>query len=251
MRGLLAIHLRYLLAVDSKDPEAIPLLERLLEVTTEARGEDDPWTICTLSALATARILVGDFAQAERMQREAVSRSERVLGPNDPDTLINMDSLANLLKTLGKTDEAIRTQRVVYETMRRLYGDLHFSVLVYENNLALLMSEDPNLVDEAIELYRRNIETKLKINDPNHPETLLTTFNLLFLLKNEGRYDEVRELGTRTLDRAHNIPCRDAAKSQKYLSAIWEIVNELDSAHESQPQLFVKDEANLSDDYDE
>ncbi|KAK2774697.1 kinesin light chain [Colletotrichum kahawae] len=99
--------------------EAIPLLEQLVKDRTEIMGENDRQTIEALSDLAVAVALTDDIERSEEIQREALSRSKRFLGPQSLDTTNCMARLANVLSDLGKNIEAETLYRDVFGSYQK------------------------------------------------------------------------------------------------------------------------------------
>ena len=78
------------------------MLEHLVQLRTEVLGEDDPQTIDVLSDFAHAIVATGNLQRSEAMQREAVARSERILGRQHGNTIDCMAFLAQVLHQQGK-----------------------------------------------------------------------------------------------------------------------------------------------------
>ena len=54
---------------------------------------------------------VGQFSDAEDLQRDTIARLRETLGDSHPDTLTAQANLAIILRSMGQEDEADRLQR--------------------------------------------------------------------------------------------------------------------------------------------
>ncbi|RFU73930.1 short-chain dehydrogenase [Trichoderma arundinaceum] len=212
--------LGWTLSIFDKDLLALPILKRLVENRREVLGEDDPRTIDSLSDLATAIALTEDYAESETMQREALARSERILGLRNNDTLNCMAHLAEVLDEQGKAQEAAKLLREVYEIKKDLLGHLHPDVLVVEHNLAFMLSEDNEKTEEAFSLYESNLRNKREVLGPDHSETFVTAYNLIIKLAMSDRVIEARELCEQCLAEASDGPHKSNPRSQEWLTKI-------------------------------
>ncbi|UKZ75629.1 hypothetical protein TrVFT333_003317 [Trichoderma virens FT-333] len=225
--------LGWTISVFDQDLLGLPILQKVVEFRREVLGEDDPRTIDSLSDLATAIALTGDYEESERMQREALARSERVLGLKNSDTMNCMSHLANVLDEQGKPEEAAKLLHTVYETKKELLGNLHPDVLTAEHNLAFMLCQDDERIDEALSIYRRNLRNKREVLGPAHSETLTTAYNLITYLALNDRVSEARALCEKYIAEARNIPHRNTTRTQEWLTKFDDI---RDSMTESDDQ---------------
>jgi hypothetical protein len=65
------------------------------------------------------------MSEAERIEREVLCASRRVLGEEHPDTLTSAGNLASSLSRQGKYAEAERIEREVLCASRRVLGEEH------------------------------------------------------------------------------------------------------------------------------
>lgn len=90
--------LGWLMGVIYHDVKALPILKRVLDHRRRFLGDNDPKTIDSLSVVAAVIALTGDYTESEAMQREALARSERVLGNEHNETLNCMEHLSRVLR---------------------------------------------------------------------------------------------------------------------------------------------------------
>ncbi|KAL6808471.1 P-loop containing nucleoside triphosphate hydrolase protein [Trichoderma sp. SZMC 28015] len=210
--------LGWTLATFDQDLLGLPVLKQVVEYRREILGEDDPMTIDSLSDLATAILLTGDYAESEKMQREALARSEQVLGLKHNDTLNCMAHLASVLDEQGKTEEAEKMALKTYELKRELLGHLHPDTLVAEHNVAYMLSQDDEKVDEALSLYRHSLRNKSEVLGLAHNETLITAYNLISYLASNDRVSEARALCEKYIAEAGDILQRKNTRTQEWLN---------------------------------
>lgn len=219
--------LGWTMAVFDKDAKAVPLLKRVVENRREILGDDDRRTIDSLSDLATAIALTGNYAESETMQLEALARSERILGRKHNDTLNCMGHLAVVLYKQGKAEEAAKLQRKAYITWTELLGNIHPATLIAEHNLALMLSENDETLEEAFSLWRFNLKTKTEVLGPNHSGTLITATVFIQELVQRRRIAEARELCAQCLAKADDDLYKDNPSSQELLIEIKSIQQRL------------------------
>jgi tetratricopeptide (TPR) repeat protein len=106
------------LALDVDPKEAVPDLERALQIDRAKLGDGDRNTQVTavnlsqaLAALARSTRAKGDKVEAERLYRQALQLAQAVLGPNDARTRTDARELGAVLRVNGKTAEAVTLER--------------------------------------------------------------------------------------------------------------------------------------------
>ncbi|KAK7418269.1 hypothetical protein QQX98_004054 [Neonectria punicea] len=201
--------LGWTIAVVDEDPEAVPLLERLVELRKEVLGEDDPRTIDALSDLATAIAATGDLPKSETMQREAMARSERVLTRRHGDTLNCMEHLASVLDDQGKETEATTLQREVYASKLEALGPRHMSVLTAECNLATMLGDHEETYNESYEMFQNNIQKKREVCGHDHRETLVSVCNFGNLLVSMDTTEKAKDMYAQVLKEIEDGPRKD------------------------------------------
>ncbi|KAL7939388.1 P-loop containing nucleoside triphosphate hydrolase protein [Trichoderma chlorosporum] len=219
--------LGWTLATYDEDVSGLPVLQKLVEHRREILGEDDPRTIDGLSDLATAIALTGDYAKSEIMQREALARSEQVLGSRHNDTMNCMAHLADVLDSQGKPDEAAKLLFDVYKIKKDLLGHLHPDVLTVEHNLAFMLCQDDEKIEEALSLYKHNLRNKKEVLGLAHRETLITAYNLIRYLALNDRASEARALCEKYLVEIRNSPYKNNLRTQEWVEELDAILNGL------------------------
>lgn len=91
----------------------------------EKLGADHPWTLRSMSSLASTYRSQERFAEAEELGSRAWKTSIETLGPDHPDTLQSMNGLAVTYKAHGRMGEACELMGKCYEAKRRVLGEEH------------------------------------------------------------------------------------------------------------------------------
>ncbi|KAI1202102.1 hypothetical protein F5X97DRAFT_288002 [Nemania serpens] len=136
---------------------------------------------------------LGKYSEAERLYRQNLDISERVLGREHPDTLTSMNNLALTLDYQGKHEEAEKINRQTLEISERVLGKEHPDTLTSMHNLASTLS-DQGKDKEAEKLFRQTLELREKVLGREHPRTLDTLNGLVYFLRKQGKYDEAEEI---------------------------------------------------------
>jgi hypothetical protein len=98
-------------------------------------------------------------------------------------------NLAETLLALGELEEAERIQREILEEERRVLGVHNPFVLLGMNNLAVIVGQRNNVVEQE-SLLREALKLREEISGVEHPETTVVAFNLAIMLTNCKRLPE-------------------------------------------------------------
>ena len=121
-----------------KYQEAIPLAEKLLALTKEARGLDDRETAARIGLLAALYESMGDYSKAEPLYKEALEIRRKVLGPNHPKTADSLTYLAELYFAMREYAKAEPLLQQALQVRQKILGKKHPETLTSLNNLAAL-----------------------------------------------------------------------------------------------------------------
>ncbi len=72
---------------------------------------------------------VGQFSEAEALQRDTIAKLRDTLGDTHPDTLVCQANLATTLRASDRAEEAITLQQQVAAGMLRVLGENHPNLL--------------------------------------------------------------------------------------------------------------------------
>jgi non-specific serine/threonine protein kinase/serine/threonine-protein kinase len=177
--------------------------EHLARQTWEARGRalgpEHPDTLDSMDTYACALVYLGRLDVAGRLLGECWEARRRVLGPEHEQTLTSQGNLGSLLNEQGRWEEAQPLLRGLLETYRRQRRLDMVGGLSTTNNLALalLMSDKAR---EAEPLLHEALEASGPRYGPKHPYTLHLRHMLTRALFEQGRYEEARSEGRKTLE---------------------------------------------------
>ncbi|MBC8108150.1 MAG: serine/threonine protein kinase, partial [Anaerolineae bacterium] len=118
-----------------------------LATRRRALGDADPATLSSLNRTALAQMSQGKPADAERMFREAVDGSTRVLGADHLQSITATRNLGTLYVDAGRFAEAEPLLRNAMERSRRVLGNGNRETLVSINSVANLLNAQGKLVE--------------------------------------------------------------------------------------------------------
>ncbi|MFN9133575.1 MAG: tetratricopeptide repeat protein, partial [Phycisphaerales bacterium] len=178
--------------------EALPLLERAVEVSGRVMPEDDAERVTALHNLGTALKDYGQLARGIPLLREALALRERIHGPEHPFTLYTMNNLGAALHRDGKTDEAETLLRLTLERREKILGRSHAATLTTLSNLAVVYT-DTGRREAALPLQERAFAGWTNSLGESHPKTLTAMANLAYMYDDGGRLDDAERLFRRAL----------------------------------------------------
>jgi CHAT domain-containing protein/tetratricopeptide (TPR) repeat protein len=182
----------------AKYSEALPLLERALEIRQKTLAPEDPLVADALQALANVYRNKEDYANAEPLFRRALAIREKVLGEEHPDAAASLNSLAGVYRERGDYDKAEPLFRRALAIREKALGAGHPDVAASLDGLARLYREKGDY-GNAEPLYRRALAIREQAQGPEHPDLATPLNNLALLYWNKGDYDKVEPLYQRAL----------------------------------------------------
>ncbi|KAI8662890.1 hypothetical protein NCS56_01093800 [Fusarium sp. Ph1] len=169
-----------------------------IDSQTEKKGSDSETEDILVKASLRHRVggfflFQGRYAEAERLQREAIRTREELLGAEHPETLTVISDLASTLWRQDRLEEAEELETRVIEAWKRAEGEEHPKALDAMSNLARTIS-DLGRSKEAEELETRVFQTRKRVLGEEHPDTLISMNNLAVTIRDQGRLDEAAQL---------------------------------------------------------
>jgi non-specific serine/threonine protein kinase/serine/threonine-protein kinase len=212
--------------------DALPHLERSLQLRTDLLGEDHPDTLTTKHDLAELFRLQKKLDRAEVLHREALEGRTRALGPDDPSTLQSKNDLAVVYWYQRNYDQAETLLQEVYEARTRTLGPDHLDTLESKVNLAQ-MYELRGKYDLAEKLSKEAVAGYTARRGPDHPDTLTARNNLAQLYRNQRKFDLAEPLykeniDTQTAALGPNHP--DTLRSRQNLAGLYKNLGKYDLA---------------------
>jgi non-specific serine/threonine protein kinase/serine/threonine-protein kinase len=178
--------------------EALPHLERALELRRTALGDDDPATLQAANGVGVALQSLGRYEEAERLLADTLEARRRLLGHEHELTLGSMNNLAALYRSRNLLEDALPLQLELLDTSRRALGDEHESTVTAMSSLAQLhMRRGEERLAEP--LFVETMETRIRVLGEDHPDTLVAMTLLAEMYRRQDRLDEAEPLLVRTL----------------------------------------------------
>jgi tetratricopeptide (TPR) repeat protein len=209
-----------------KYKEAIPLAEKLVALTKQARGEENAETAASINLLAQLYERIGDYAKAEPLYKEALEIRQKVLGRRDPLTAQSLNNLGLLYWYMGEYAKAEPLLKEALELSQRTSGRENPNTVISMNNLGLLYldmgdyAKAEPLLEEALQIRRKTLS-------PEHPDTATSLNNLAELYRGMGEYAKAEPLYQEALEIRQKVlgpEDPDTAASLDNLAGLyWEI----------------------------
>ena len=144
-------------------------LQAALDASIAAYGPEHVEVARALDRLAGAAEDEGDYAEAERLDRRALSLLQRRGEAGGADGAQVKGSLARVVQWLGRSEEAEALFRQTLEIQRRLEGGRGPGVASTLNNLGVLFGQRGDW-KAAEPLHREALEIIREVRGPEHPE---------------------------------------------------------------------------------
>jgi len=186
------------LRIAGKYDEALPYIERALEIRERTLGPDHPDVSQAINALAALHYFKGEYSKAEPLYRRALAVWEKSLGPEHPDVAHTLNNLAALYSVLGDYAKAEPLMRRALAIKEKSLGPEHPDVADSLNNLANLYGALGDYA-KAKQLYQRALTIKEKSLGPEHSDVATSLNNLASLYSAQGDYAEAEQIHQRTL----------------------------------------------------
>jgi tetratricopeptide (TPR) repeat protein len=144
-------------------------------------GNEHPYALSSLAALANTRRHRGDHSGAQELQERVLEARQRLLGDEHADTLMSMHSLALTRSLRGDLPGAQKLQETALEVSRRVLGDEHKDTLCAMDILAIIQTMRGDYAG-AQELQETALEARRRILGDEHRDTVDTMHNLALTL---------------------------------------------------------------------
>ena len=175
--------------------DAVQVFQRLLGL---AQQQDGPDAADAIHNIAQARLRQGQYAEAEKLERQAIDIWQRVRGPGHPDVALGAGSLAAILEAQGKFTEADLLHQQMSAILAKSLGPNHPLVCDSLNSRASLC-ESQRQPQRAEEFYQQALRLGEQIYGPNHPKLADTLSGLGRTYFSMGRYADAELLIKRAL----------------------------------------------------
>jgi CHAT domain-containing protein/Tfp pilus assembly protein PilF len=173
--------------------EAIPLAEKLVVLTKQARGPDDTETATAVNLLAMLHYQMGHYAKAEPLFEEALEIRQKVLGREHPLTAQSLNNLAELYREMVDYAKAEPLHKEALEIRQKVLGREHPLAALSLNNLASLYQAIGDYA-KAESLFKEALQIRQKVLGREHPDTAKSSSNLAELYRAMGDYAKAEPL---------------------------------------------------------
>ncbi|HKX27680.1 MAG TPA: tetratricopeptide repeat protein [Blastocatellia bacterium] len=178
--------------------EAIPLVERVLEIRKKILGPEHREVALAYSRLAVLYSIKGDFAKAEPLFQQARVIAEKALGPDHPEVAAALANLGILYVERGDYAKAEPLYQRALNIRERALGPDHRDVAATINSLASLY-RNQGRYHKAEPLYQRALILREKMLGPDHVDVASTLSNLGLVYQESGNSVKARPLFERAL----------------------------------------------------
>ena len=153
-----------------KFKEALPLAEKLVDLTKRSKGEEDPDTAADLSNLGAVYENMCDFAKAEPLLKKALVIHQKVLGREHPDTAVNLNTLGELYQNMGDYAKAEPLLKEALAINQKVLGLEDRTTMVSLLNLGFFYQKIGEYT-KAEPLLKECLATYQKVLGPEHLDT--------------------------------------------------------------------------------
>ncbi|MEQ8765045.1 MAG: CHAT domain-containing tetratricopeptide repeat protein [Planctomycetota bacterium] len=168
--------------------EALPHLEKAVELLVQANGESSIDVATTLSHLGVTRSALNDLDGAASALERSVRILRAELSPGDPTLGTGLINLAFIHQRLGRFEEA----KADYREALPCFDREPYPKSILLNNLAQLHYSEGEYTD-ALELNRRSLELRLEIHSRESLPVATSYNNLGIALTDLARFEEAEE----------------------------------------------------------
>ena len=175
-------------------------IARALEHFRRTLGEDYYHTMLATNSLASLWKFQGKLHESEKLTRESLARSQRVLGSDNPKTLEIQDRLAGVLCAAKQYTAAIETIKDALKISSQKCQQIDNLDLKFTSRYASIIDEVPCMYKEAASTYRELIERYESFPDRFGSYAAEARENYCFLLCKLSRFQEAEILARKNIE---------------------------------------------------
>ena len=181
-----------------KFSDALPLVERAIEIRKRELAADNPKIASAMTHLARIKDAQGDYDQAVQINQQVLTIREKILGANHPDVGYTLNYLGSNYIHQGDYQKAILFHQRALAVREKNFGSNHPIVAVSLINLGVVYdSLGDNL--KARELYQRALKIQEQTVGTADRNTA-TLYNNLAKIDNDlDEYQEAQPLAERAV----------------------------------------------------
>ena len=137
--------------------DAVPLIERMVQITETARGRQHPRVASWLGQLGAAYCQLGRPEAALPVEQRALRITERARGRRHPDTALRLANLALTYHQLGRGSDAIPLLERALQITEAARGPDDPATATSAGNLGVIYRENGRITD-AVPLFERALK---------------------------------------------------------------------------------------------
>jgi CHAT domain-containing protein/Tfp pilus assembly protein PilF len=169
--------------------EALPFIERAVEIRERILGADHQDVAAALNVLAALHHDRGGYSTAESLHQRALAIWEKALGPNHPNVAVSLEHLGNIHTDRGEYAKAEPMHQRALTIREKALGPDHPNVANSLNNLAILYQGKGDYA-RGESLYQRALTIREKAFGPDHTDVAQALSNLAYLYVDIGEYEK-------------------------------------------------------------
>ncbi|HEU4619706.1 MAG TPA: toll/interleukin-1 receptor domain-containing protein [Gammaproteobacteria bacterium] len=215
---------------------ASDLLQRAWALRRQMQGGPTPDSVDTANALGAALYLKGEYEEAEKVYRDALSGAEKLHPGGDPQVSEAVNGVADLLSQRGEFAAAETEYAAALAIDRRLHGNMHPDVARSLAGLAsALLYEQRYAESEAA--YREALAIRRQTLGNDHPLVAETLANLGALLYFSGQREATEPVLREAVDRYRHIFGNEHPNVSSALNNLGRVLLEQGKVAEAAPLL--------------
>jgi len=181
--------------------DALPLLERAVELGEKLFGRQHPQVLATINNLATAYQRTEQLEKSLPLFEQVLEVRTAELGPDHPSTLISVHNLADGYLAAKRIDDVLPLLQILQTKL----GADHAYTITTTSNLAV-EHWAAKRVDLAIPLFEQLLQVQESKFGRYHPDTQHTLANLGINYHEAGRSEESLPLLEEVLESSRTLP---------------------------------------------
>jgi tetratricopeptide (TPR) repeat protein len=189
------------LRIDGRYREALEFDQRSAQLHREVFGDDEVYTLRVMSNVAVDHRLMGEFAEAGRLDEEIASHFADA-GALDVELFRMNMNVTRDYYGLGQYAAALERIEEWLPIQQRLIRDTHPLALMAQRTYAITLRKIGR-VEEAVQVMEEARERTVRSLRENHEHAVVATMSLANALRQVGRRDEATDLMDEVLRRYH------------------------------------------------
>ncbi|MBK6966903.1 MAG: tetratricopeptide repeat protein [Bacteroidales bacterium] len=183
---------------DTRWKEAEPLFQLALEQWKKTLGLENPDTRIASENLVRLLLKKGDFAQAEKIQRDLLAGTEAILGKDHIECYGLKHNLALYIHNNGRFEEAYQIILEVVNGYRMYLTPDHRNMLTSLQDMGTVLGH-LNRYEEGLSYLLEALSGYEKTQNPDSADILMTLGNIAYLLDKAGRKEEAKPYHLRVI----------------------------------------------------